>query len=270
MEGTDRIRDSGAIEGAGRITFLGHATALIELGGTRLLTDPLLRSRLGFLRRRHPPLETEGLAGVDAVLLSHIHFDHLDLPSLRLLGREVPIVASRGASAFLERAGFERVTELAVGETTRVGEVEVTATPAAHDGRRRPFGARAEAVGFLLTGPRRVYFAGDTDLFDGMAQIGPGVDVALLPIWGWGPDLGPGHLDPKEAARALALIRPRVCIPIHWGTFTPIGAHRIWPHILARPVKDFLRHAADEAPEVEVRVLEPGSSLPLAPPGGIE
>jgi L-ascorbate metabolism protein UlaG (beta-lactamase superfamily) len=246
---------------AGRITFLGHATVLIETGGARLLTDPLLRSRLGFLRRRHPAIAHQDLAGLDAVLLSHMHFDHLDLPSLRIVGRETPIVAPGGVREFLGRVGFDRVTEVAAGETTRVREVEVTATPAAHEGRRHAFGAEGDAVGYLVSGGIRVYFAGDTDIFDEMADIGPGVDVALVPIWGWGPSLGPGHLDPREAARALALIGPRIAVPIHWGTFTPLGTGRIWPHILTRPVREFLDHAKREAPGVEVRVMAPGSAI---------
>jgi L-ascorbate metabolism protein UlaG (beta-lactamase superfamily) len=106
-----------------------------------------------------------------------------------------------------------------------------------------------------------VYFAGDTDLFDGMADLGP-LDVALLPVWGWGPSLGPGHMDPETAARAAALLRPRVAVPIHWGTYLQVGLRRR-ESLLTEPPELFAAHCADLAPGVTVRVLQPGGTLPL-------
>ena len=230
---------------------------LIEHGGVRLLTDPVLRGRIMHIRRHGPIPETP--ASIDAVLVSHLHYDHLDLPSLRRMGTLVPVVASRGAGAFLRKAGFVDVDELQAGESTAVGAVTVTATPAEHDSARRPFGPSAEPLGFVSRTPdRSVYFAGDTDLFSAMEEIGP-VDVALLPVAGWGPKLPAGHLNPHSAARAAALIRPRVAIPIHWGTLhsARVGAwFRDPPHLFADQV-------ADVAPEVEVRVLAPGESIEL-------
>ncbi len=96
-----------------RIAFVGHATVLIELDGVRLLTDPLLRDRVAHLRRQTPPVDRELTAGVDAVLISHLHRDHLDLASLRLLGRDTPLLAPAGAGAWLGRRGFTRVSEVA-------------------------------------------------------------------------------------------------------------------------------------------------------------
>jgi L-ascorbate metabolism protein UlaG (beta-lactamase superfamily) len=90
-----------------------------------------------------------------------------------------------------------------------------------------------------------------------MSELGPGIDLALVPIWGWGPRLGPGHLDPQTAAEALALIRPRVAIPIHHATLSLPGASRIWPWLLTRPAEEFVAAAAQQAPEVDVRVLRP-------------
>ena len=108
-----------------------------------------------------------------------------------------------------------------------------------------------------------MYFAGDTDLFDGMRDL-PGVDVALLPVWGWGPTLGEGHLDPDRAAEAAALMRPRVAVPIHWGTFYPVGLKRWRPAPLHEPPERFAARVAALAPGVEVRVLAPGDSTPLS------
>ena len=135
----------------------------------------------------------------------------------------------------------------------------VHATHADHAGSRK-FGRSGLAIGYLLEGTRRVYFAGDTDLFPEMAELGP-VDMALLPIWGWGPTLGSGHLDPASAARAAALVSARVAVPIHWGTYAP--AHlllRSRPAFLDDPPGRFRAAAADAAPETEVRVLGPGES----------
>ena len=246
---------SGELE----IEWVGHATALIRQDGTRILTDPLLRRRLGPLVRR-AGLAQPQVPAVDAVLISHLHHDHLDLPSLRLLDRRTTLLVPRGAAAVVERVGFESVVELDAGDTTEVGPLTVTATPAVHDPRRNPFGARAKPVGFLVEGAARVYFAGDTEMFEAMTDLAPGLDLALLPVWGWGPKLGSGHLDPEEAAEALRLLRPATAIPIHWGTIHPRGFARRMDDRLREPPLEFARAAARVAPGVDVRVLQPGES----------
>ncbi len=246
-----------------RVTYVGHASVLIELEGTRLITDPVLRSRIGALRRQGPAPGPEVSSGLDAVLISHLHHDHVDLPSLRRIGTGVRLLVPRGAAEFFRRKGFADVAELAPGESTSVGTLTVTATPARHSGSRPP-AARAEAIGFTVAGPRRLYFAGDTDLFDGMAELGPGLDLALLPIWGWGPSLGPGHLDPERAARAAALLEPRIAVPIHWGTLYPFGLARLRPDPLRAPPREFASRVGELAPQIEVRVLDPGEALSLS------
>src|SRR6201989_2410530 len=193
MRGRPCARDDRRVAGAERLTWFGHATVAIELAGARLLTDPVLRNRVAHLRRHAPPADPAVSAGVDAVLVSHIHFDHLDVPSLRRLGRSVRLLVPRGAGRFLSRAGFTDGTELDAGDEGDVGRARVTAVPAEHDGRRRPLGPAAATLGFTLAGEKTVYFAGDTDVFEGMAALAGTIDVALLPVWGWGPTLGPGH-----------------------------------------------------------------------------
>jgi L-ascorbate metabolism protein UlaG (beta-lactamase superfamily) len=240
-----------------RLVWVGHATALIEIGGARLLTDPLLRSRLAHLRRHGPPPAPEVMRDVDAVLISHLHHDHLDLPSLRLLPRGTPLVVPRGAARMLRRRGFGGVRELAAGESTDVAGVEVLAVDAVHDRHRLRIGLQADTLGYVAGGA--VYFAGDTDLFDGMADLA-GIEVALIPVWGWGPSLGHGHLDPKAAARAAALLRPRIAVPIHWGTFFPHLMHLWKSDRLTDPPHEFAAAVARLAPEVDVRVLRPGGS----------
>jgi L-ascorbate metabolism protein UlaG (beta-lactamase superfamily) len=201
------------------------------------------------------------------VLISHLHLDHLDPPSLRRVDPRTELVVPRGAGPMLRRLGFRHVFELVAGDELRTRGLRVAAVHAEHDGRRRPprlGGAEADTLGYVIeAGGRRVYFAGDTDLFPGMEEaIGP-TDLALLPVWGWGPTLGDGHMDPRAAAEAAARIAPRVAVPIHWGTFFPLGLERLNPGRLTEPPREFARYARDAAPGVEVRVLDPGESTGL-------
>ena len=150
------------------------------------------------------------------------------------------------------------------GEQIEIGAVTVRATRAEHDTGRLPFGIRAEPLGYVIEGGgRSVYFAGDTDVFDGMADLAP-VDVALLPIWGWGPTMGPGHMDPGRAAEAAALLGARLAIPIHWGTYYPIHLGLQGPpDFLETPPALFEQAIREHAPATEVRVLRPGEATAI-------
>jgi L-ascorbate metabolism protein UlaG (beta-lactamase superfamily) len=242
------------------ICWLGHASALVELGGMRFLTDPALTTRLAHLRRHHP-VDRDIVRDVDVVLISHVHMDHLHVPSLRLLG-DPTIVVPAGAGRLLRRYGFSDVVETQIGDLTRFGTVTVDTVPAIHPSGRGPHSrVSAAAVGYVLRSPHQaVYFAGDTDLFDGMAAL-PSIDVALLPIAGWGPTLGPGHLDPARAVQATALVQPRLVVPIHWGTYSPIGLRRRRPGWLHRPAERFASEMADAGHGDRLRLLEPGGRL---------
>ena len=201
---------------------------------------------------------------IDAVLISHLHLDHLDPPSLRKLDPATELVVPQGAGHMLRRLGFARTYEVAAGDEIRTNGIRVLTVHAEHEGRRRPprlGGPEADAVGFVVeAADARVYFAGDTDLFAGMEDEIGAVDLALLPVWGWGPTLGAGHLDPHAAAEAAARLKPRVAVPIHWGTFFPAGLKRVRPGRLTDPPFEFARHAGELAPGVDVRVLQPGES----------
>jgi L-ascorbate metabolism protein UlaG (beta-lactamase superfamily) len=246
-----------------RLTWVGHATVLLELGGARLLTDPLLRTRLGHLRRHGARPSPEVTEGIDAVLISHVHLDHLDVRSLRSMASGARVIAPQGAGRLLQRIGFAQVDEVVPGDRVTVGDATITALAAVHDARRRPLGATVATLGYEIAGGQRVYFAGDTELFDGMRSFAGRFDVALLPVWGWGPSLGPGHMDPLSAARAVAIVRPAIAVPIHWGTFFPVGLEALRGSALVEPPRVFARHVAQLAPEVEVRVLAPGDELAL-------
>ncbi len=244
-------------DGAGRLAWIGHSTVLVELDGARVLTDPVLRRRVAHLRRAGAAVEPGTLAPVDLILISHVHWDHLDVPSLVGLGRDTRVVVPQGAGTLLERHGFTHVVEVGEGERADVNGLAVRATHAAHTARRGPLGVRAASVGYLLGERRRVYFAGDTDLFAGMSGLADHLHVALLPIAGWGPRLPPGHLDPERAATALRMLRPRIAVPIHWGTYRPLCGRGPSD----APGDEFARRAAQLVPDVEVHVLALGAEL---------
>ncbi|WP_181808803.1 MBL fold metallo-hydrolase, partial [Streptomyces shenzhenensis] len=164
----------------------------------------------------------------------------------------------------LRRLRLLRITEMGVGDEISAGPLVVRAVPALHDGRRLPVGPhRTPALGYVVEGAARTYFAGDTGLFDEMAEaVGP-VDVALLPVGGWGPYLGEGHLDAGRAARALARLAARSAVPVHYGTYWPIGMDGVRPHEFHAPGDEFVRLAAEYAPRVAVHKLGHGESVRL-------
>lgn len=246
------------------VTWLGHSTVAVRLDDVLVLTDPVLRARVAHLRRERAP-DAAQLAGLQGVLLSHVHYDHLHLPSLELLDRGVRVLVPRGAGRLLRRRGFLDVREVEPGDVVGLDGLHVLVTPAEHGAVRRLGAPRTQAVGFVLRGSQTVYFAGDTDIFAGMAELAP-LDVALLPVAGWGPRLPPGHLDPGRAALALPLLQPRVAIPIHWGTFFPYGLGRVWGRRLRDPGREFAERASAAVPGLDVRVLLPGERTRVACP----
>ncbi len=248
-----------------RITWVGHATVLIELDGVRLLTDPFLRDRLGPLRRLGPSPDLEAIGRVDAVLLSHAHPDHFDRRSLQQLLGDPLMVVPPGLGRPIERMG--RLTrELAVDESVGIGPIAVRAVPARHG--RWPRHPSATAVGYLVEGSSCVYFAGDTSAFGGLRGLGGKVDVALLPIGSWGPHRAPWHLGPRGAARLAGTIGARVVVPIHWGTLYPVGLARVWSGPLDDPARRFRAAVAELAPATEVRLLHPGEATTVELPRG--
>jgi len=243
------------------ITYVGHGTVLIERDGVRLLTDPILRRWLGHLRRYGPLPDVEPLREVDAILLSHLHLDHVDRRSLRLLDKQTRILTPPGGAALLSRLGFTDIVPIAVDDRLDIGGLPIRVLPARHDGRRHPFTLDGDSFGFLIGDPDAIYFAGDTTTFDEMSELSGHVDTALLPIWGWGPMVDEDeHLTPLTAAHALQMIQPRVAIPVHWGTLIPFGVHTLSSYDPARPPRTFVRYASHLTPQIEVRVLQPGET----------
>lgn len=232
-------------------------------------TDPILRRHVGFLHWSGFRPSPSEVAAVDVVLLSHLHHDHTDLPSLRRFGSATTFVVPAGGGSLVRGVVAGAVVELDVGGVTRFGPVSVTATPANHDGGRRG-GPSAPALGYLVQGSQSVYVAGDTDLFDGMVGVGDaagpdGLDLALLPVGGWGMTLGSGHLDPERAAQTLALLRPRVVVPVHWGRLRIPVVWRARPDPYVTPARRFARRAAVVARACRVLLPAPGEQLWIEP-----
>lgn len=250
-----------ARQGAIDVRFVGHATTLLDFGDVRVLTDPFLRDRLGPLERHGPVPSPEDLQA-DVVVISHGHPDHFDRRSLEALPGKPALVAPRGLGLRCQRARpTATVVELDAGETFRLGGLTIEAVPARH--WISPGAPRARPIGFVLDAGPRVYFAGDTGRFAEMPQVVAGVDLALLPIWTWGPHLGPGHLGPRSAAEVAAELDANAVVPIHWGTLYPRHLHRVWRRPLREPGDRFAAFARLVAPGLDVRVLRPGETTSI-------
>ncbi len=215
--------------GALHVTWWGHSTATVEIGATRIVTDPLLVDRLAHLRRTAPAPAASATAA-DLVLISHLHHDHLHVASLERFEREIPVVVPRGALAAVPALRLRHCVEVEPGDTLEVAGVWLEVLPAAHDGRRHPWSRTvAPALGFRVAGEGRSWwYPGDTGLADPLHAVAR-VDLALVPIGGWGPTLGDDHLDPSQAAAAVARVGATWALGVHYGTFWPIGLRRLAP-----------------------------------------
>jgi L-ascorbate metabolism protein UlaG (beta-lactamase superfamily) len=255
-----------------RITYIGHATLLLELGGTRILTDPNFDARLGLiLPRVSPPgIALEKLPGLTAILLTHAHADHLSFESLERLPSDIPLFAPPAIAKWLRRLGIGHAIDLAPGETANVEQVTIHAGPATHRGSRYGFDRwRSAANMYLLDAGETVFFAGDTALTDDTHHLVErtlwehrrSLDLALLPIgyapW-WKPGFRKGHLTPDDALTLFERLRAKALVPYHWGTFRHVTAtaHDAIGRLRMQLETHHLR--------TSVRILEPGEALELA------
>ncbi|HEY7114692.1 MAG TPA: MBL fold metallo-hydrolase [Thermoanaerobaculia bacterium] len=220
-------------QGRMRVTFVNHATLLLQMDGVNVLTDPTWAERadpvLGPRRRRPPGLRFEDLPPIDAVLVSHDHHDHMDLPTLRRLAAAFhpPVLTGLGNAAYLARHGVPGGKDLDWWQSAEIAPgVRVTAVPARHASRRGLFdGNRTLWCGFVVRGPSgAAYFAGDTGYgthFGKIAAAFPGLRLALLPIGGFVPAwyMAPVHMGPEDAVRACRDLGAVACVPMHFGTF---------------------------------------------------
>jgi L-ascorbate metabolism protein UlaG (beta-lactamase superfamily) len=252
-----------------KVTYIGHATLLLELDRIRILTDPNFEPKLGrLLPRVSPPgIALTDLPKLDALLLTHAHADHLSFDSLERLPRDIPLIAPPAVAKWLRRLGFESALPLAPGESMRLNTVTVYAAAATHKGSRYVFDRwRSAANMYLLDGATTTFFAGDTALVDDTHHLvertlwdrGRELDLALLPIgyapW-WKPGFRKGHLTHEDALDLFERLRASIFVPYHWGTFRHVTAtaHDAINRLKARLASHHLSDA--------VRILEPGESL---------
>jgi L-ascorbate metabolism protein UlaG (beta-lactamase superfamily) len=254
---------TSADEGEVRIQYIGHSTTLLEVDGVRILTDPFLRDRLGPLERHGPMPDADEIGPVDVILVSHGHPDHLDRRSLEAVKGNPAVVVPRRLGATVGKWLRGEVLELRAGERRDVRGVPIEAVRAKH--WISPGAPRAQPLGFLIGDRSPVWFAGDTARYQEMVALRGRVDVALLPVWTWGPHLGPGHLGPEDAAEVVAIVGARVAVPIHWGTLYPRRLHRLWTGPLEQPGDRFAEVVARVAPRTEVHVLQPGQATTFRP-----
>ncbi|MDQ1103294.1 MBL fold metallo-hydrolase [Nocardioides zeae] len=252
------------------VTWWGHASTTVELGGARVATDPLLGRRLLHLRRASPT-PPPAAAVADLVLVSHLHHDHLHVPSLRRFGAHVPVVVPRGAPRAVPALRRLSCIEALPGDSLDVAGVRVEVLRAEHDGHRDvrrgrlPGGHAAPALGFRFEHDgRSCWYPGDTGPQPGLAAVAP-VDLALVPIGGWGPSLGEHHLDPAQAAAAVAAVGAGIVVPVHYGTFWPVGLRRLHPRshreLFVDPPARFRAAAREAGLGAEVVVPAPGERV---------
>jgi L-ascorbate metabolism protein UlaG (beta-lactamase superfamily) len=246
-----------------RVTWLGHSTVVVDLDGVRLLTDPLLQRHAGLLRRCTPRPAAASWAGADAVLLSHLHPDHAELRSLRMLPG-VPVLTAPENARWLRRRRVH--TAVGIGEAWTdvgpAGAVQVRLVTAEHRHRPMPHRPNAANGHLLRTATATVWVAGDTSLCPEMHNlpdlVGGALDLAVVPIGGWGPRLSEGHMTPTQAAIACARTGARWALPVHWGTLHPPLAARLPHGWLHRPGEEFARALHRIAPNCQAVRLAPG------------
>ncbi len=247
------------------ITWLGHATVVLDVDGTRIVTDPLLRRHNGALRRRGPAPRPEQWHDTKAVLISHLHHDHAELPSLR--GFDGPVLTAAENAAFLRRRHVHGAVGLGDNWYDVTDSLQVRLTHAVHGARPMPHRPNAANGHLIRTPDLRVWVAGDTSLYEDMALIpelaGGPIDLAIVPVGGWGARLSAGHLDAGRAAEACALVGAAAAMPYHYGTLYAPGTSTVPRGWMDAPGEAFPGRLAAHAPGCRSIVLKPGASATL-------
>lgn len=254
-----------------QVTWLGHATVVIDANDTRVLADPLLSRHNGPLRRRFATPEEPHWQDPDVVLISHLHHDHAEIRSLNRLG-DAPVVTAPKNAAWLRRKGISGGLGLG-DEWYDVPNRPVSIRLVRADHHARPMPHRPnEANGHIVKTPTMtVWVVGDSSLYDEMRDLpeiaGAPIDLAIVPIGGWGARLSEGHMGPKEAAVACSWVKAKAALPVHWGTLHVPLLRELPRGWMDRPGEQFVEHLAKAAPDCQPISLMPGetSSIPVTP-----
>lgn len=241
------------------VTWLGHAGFFVQVGAMNIAIDPNWALWLGPVKRvRHPSLRARDIPRVDLVLITHAHFDHLHLPSLRAIAKDQPIVLPKGCGSLVKRCGFSRIVELDTWQSTRYRDVKITLTPARHWGARMIHDTYRKFGGYLIEGGgRALYHCGDSAMFDGFAEIGgrSQIDVALMPIGAYtNPSCRPVHINPEEAIDAFEMLHAGIMVPMHFDTFPLSGEP------LHEPSERFVAEARKRKLGSRMRLMQEGES----------
>jgi len=262
------------------ITWIGHATFLIQMGGLNIVTDPVWASRMGFQRRlTDPGISLQDMPEIDVVLISHGHYDHLDIPTLRRLRGRPTYLVPIGLRTLLERKGFQNVTELSWWEEVHVGSLRFTFVPAQHWTRRSLFDMNTSHWGGWMieagAGSSRhlrfetIYFVGDTGYFRGFQMIAEKfqVDTALLPIGAYEPEwfMNVSHMTPEEAVQAFIELGAKRFIPMHYGTYRL--ADDTGPEALVRLTRSWETRCSEG--DGELAVMKLGETIRLSDDPGL-
>lgn len=211
-----------------RLAWIGHATFVMRLGGQMIATDPVWSQGIHTVSREAPAgIGLDELPPIDIVTVSHSHYDHMDLPTLRRIGKDATYVVPKDNAAILRSAGLPQVVELEWWESHEIGDVRVTLVPSQHWSMRSPFDKNRRLWGGFVyeSDEATAYHAGDTafseDVFREIGERFPGIDAAMLPIGAYDPAwfMQPQHQNPEEAGRAFELLGARRFVAMHWGTF---------------------------------------------------
>ena len=209
------------------IANLGHSTFLIQINNFRILTDPFLSPHILGVRRRKPALIPELVPKPDIILISHAHYDHLDLKTLKQMDKSIPIFLPAKTKAVVEPLNFESIVEVSHFETVKFNGIEITALPVQHNKGRSLIYPNTETNSyFIKIGDKSLYFGGDTGYFDKFKEYGKifNIDYAFLPIGGFEPRilLKKVHMNPEEAVKSFKDLNAKKLIPIHFDTFHTI------------------------------------------------
>ncbi len=250
-----------------RITWIGHASFLVQTTAGAILIDPVFSRRIGFAVPRHvePGLTAKDLPRIDAVAVSHNHYDHLDAPSIEALPREVPVLAPAGLGRWFNKRGFADVREMRWWDASTVGPMRITFVPARHWSRRKPWDTNESWWGGYLieAGGRTIYHVGDTAAFDGFAAIAkrfPSIDLAMIPIGAYQPSwfMEWFHMNPEQAGDAFVTLGAKAMVPMHWGAF------RLTDEPFLEPIARLQRWWDEKRPAGRLHTMAVGETIELA------